>query len=196
MIEAHTFQRIGAYIIDILIVAFISVLLTMWIPKSEKYQKAVEEESTLISDYSDKKINESEYIDKMYEARYTIEKENLVESIVSLVLTFGYFATFAYYNNGQTLGKKLLKIKVVTNDGKEPSHFQFMGRSLIINGCLASLLSIILILIIKSNQYSYTIGIVSIVQSVIMFASLISVISRKDRRGIHDLISNTKVVEA
>ena len=87
MNNAHTLQRIGAYIIDILLIAFLSVLLTMWIPKSEKYKAAVEEESNLLSDYSDKKINESEYIDRMYEARYTIEKENIVETIVSLVIT-------------------------------------------------------------------------------------------------------------
>lgn len=196
MNNAHTLQRIGAYIIDILLIAFLSVLLTMWIPKSEKYKAAIEEESNLLSDYSDKKINESKYIDRMYEARYTIEKENIVETIVSLVITFGYFSTFAYYNKGQTLGKKLLKIRIVTTDEKEVSHLRLMARAMIIGGCLADLINLVLILIIKSNQYSYTIGIVEIIQSIILFSSLILMVSRKDKRGIHDLLCNTKVIEA
>ena len=195
MKEAHTLQRISAYIIDILIITFISLLLTSWIPKSEKYKTAQKEETNIMSQYTNKEINESEYIDKFYENRYIMEKENITETLISIVLMLGYFVAFQYYNKGQTVGKKLMHIKVVNNKGKEASYMQLFGRSLIIHGCFTSLLSVILLLFIKSNQYSYTVGIVQIIQSIITIATIIMVICRKDKRGLHDLICQTKVIE-
>lgn len=193
---AHTFQRIVAYIIDIFIIAIIAIILTIGIPESKKYKEAQKQESTLMDDYTNKKINEAEYIDKLYEARYTMSKESIATSLITVVITFGYFAGLTYYNKGQTLGKKLLHIKVVSEDSKEASYAQLIGRVLIHNGCLTSILSLIIIFFIKSNQYLYTIGILEFIQSIIMITSFIMIICRNDKRGLHDLICKTKVVES
>ena len=193
--ESHTFQRIVAYVIDIFIIAFIALILTIGIPESKKYKEAQKQESTLMEDYNNKKINESEYIDKLYEARYTMSKESVATSLITVVITFGYFAGLTFYNKGQTLGKKLLHIKVVSEDSSEARYSQLIGRVLIHNGCLTSILSIIIIFFIKSNQYIYTIGILELIQSIIMITSFIMIICRKDKRGLHDIICKTKVIE-
>ena len=195
MNEAHTFQRIAAYIIDIILISFLCTIVTIGLPQSEKAENAQKESNELIEKYTNKEINESEYIDKLYETKYTILKETILSSVISLVVTFGYFAAFAYYNKGQTLGKKLMHIKVVSKEEKEVSYLQMITRTMIFNGCLASLLSIILILFIKSNQYIYTIGALEFIQSALIMASAIMVICRKDKKGLHDLICGTKVVE-
>ena len=194
MKEAHTFERILAYILDIILISIIAALITFWIPKSKEYEKAVKDQEELSSLYSEKKIESSEYIDKMYEIRYTIDKENIIESLVVVVISLGYFGALTYYNKGQTLGKKLLHTKVVSNNGKEASYLQLIGRALINNGCITSLISIILLLFIKSNQYSYTVCVVGIIQSVILITSFLMIIIRKDKKGLHDLICGTKVV--
>lgn len=195
MKEAHTFQRIVAYLIDTFIVALVLVLLTAWIPKSTQYKDAVKQEETLMNDYINKNINESEYIDKMYEAKYIEDKESICESLISVVLSLGYFVGITYYCKGQTLGKKAMHIKIVNEEGKEASYIQLFGRSLIHNGCLTSTISIIFLLFIKSNQYSYTVGVLGVMQSLIMISSTIMIICRKDKRGLHDLICRTKVIE-
>ncbi len=195
MSNSHTFQRISAYFIDVFLITLISVILTIGIPNSKKYDNALKENDSLISDYVDNKITESEYIDRIYKTKYTMEKESITTSLISVVVTFAYFAGFAYYSKGQTLGKKLLRIKVVSKDGNEASYLKMMFRALIHNGCLTSILSIILILFIKSNQYMYTIGVLEMLQSVIMISSIIMIICRKDKKGLHDLVCGTTVVE-
>ena len=195
MNEAHTFQRIVAYIIDIILLSLISSIITLGIPTSQKYKDALKESNALIDKYTSKEINESEYIDKLYETKYIMGKETLNITIISIVITFGYFAGFAYYNKGQTLGKKLLHTKVVSKNGDEASYLQMMSRAMILNGCLTQLLIVILLLFIKSNQYLYTIGVLELLQSTIMLASIIMIIYRKDKRGLHDYICGTKVIE-
>lgn len=196
MNEAHTFQRIIAYVVDVIIVAIICTLLTIGIPNSKKYDNALEENNSLMQKYFDKEIDEGEYLDRLYETKYIMGKESMTTSLIAVVITFGYFAGFAYYSKGQTLGKKLLHIKVVSKDGKEASYLQMMARAMIHNGCLASIISLIFLLFIKSNQYMNTVGIVEFIQSFVMIGSAIMIIFRKDKRGIHDFICGTKVVES
>ena len=193
--EAHTFQRIISYVIDIIIVILVSTLLTTFIPKSNAYNKAIEKEKAIFEEYKDGNKTSSEYIDEMYEIRYTIEKETISVSLITLVITFAYFSAFTYYMSGQTIGKKLMHIKVVASNGKDASYIQMILRCIIFNGCLTSLISIVMLFFIKSNQYVYTVGLVGIIQSIIEVSSIIMVIYRKDKKGLHDLVAGTKVIE-
>ena len=119
--EAHTIQRIGAYLLDLIILSLFVSLLTFWIPTSKKYDDAVKEESTLVEKLLDKDndFNYDEFYEESTKARYTIDKESIITNIIQLVVIIGYFGTFAYYNHGQTFGKKLLKIKIVSSDDSE-----------------------------------------------------------------------------
>ena len=193
--EAHTFQRIISYVIDIIIVILVSTLLTTFIPKSNAYNKAIEKEKSIFEEYKDGNKTSSEYIDEMYEIRYIIDKETISVSLITLVVTFAYFSAFAYYMSGQTIGKKLMHIKVISSNGEDASYLQMTLRCLIFNGCLTSLICIIMLLFIRSNQYVYTVGLVEILQSIIEITSIIMVIARKDKKGIHDMIAKTKVIE-
>ena len=195
MNNAFTYQRVAAYLVDIILIGILVTLLTFWIPESEKYKAAMKEKDEISDLYVNKEIDTNEYIDSMYAARYVIEKEIVVKSIITIVVTFAYFATFAYYNNGQTLGKKLLHIKVVNNDGKEVSHLQLALRTLIINEVFFSTVSVIMLFFIKSDQFFYTIGLVELVQSLVVIVALIMVMVRKDKKGLHDMLCQTKVVQ-
>ena len=193
MKNAFTYQRVVAYLIDIIIVGIITSLLTFWIPQSEKYESAIKEEEEYFELYTDKKIEINEYVDKVYETRYILEKETVFSSIVSIVITFAYFATFQYYN-GQTLGKKLMHIKVVSSDEKELTHLQLAIRALIINECFFGIVSTIMLFLIKSDQYLYTVGLVEFIQVIVVFISFLMVVVRKDKKGLHDILCKTKVV--
>lgn len=192
---AHSFTRIVSFIIDTFILSTALGLLTFWVPQSNAYQKALEDGTNLINDYSENKIDFDAYFDKFVENQYTIDKESILVTLVSCVLSIGYFGTFAYYNNGQTLGKKLLKIKVTSNNGKKIKHTTYLLRAFILSGTLFSLVSCILLLFIKSNQYLYTVFPISMLSSLITIISALMIGFRKDKRTIHDLICGTKVVE-
>ena len=98
MKKAFSYQRIGAYFIDIIVLSLILSLLTFWIPKSEKYQKAVEDEEKLIENYANGEIDEDSLAKAYFNDRYIIEKETIIISVVSVILSIGYFGTFAYMN--------------------------------------------------------------------------------------------------
>ena len=193
--EAHTFSRIVAFFIDIILLSLLLSLLTFWIPTSKSYKEALENENNIMEKYRDNKINSSEFLNQYFENYYVKDKENIITSVISIVLSLGYFGTFAFYNNGQTLGKKLMKIKVSTYDSKNPSHLSLIIRTLIINSIFTSILSCILILFIAKNQYIYTIGLLQVIQSFIMLISLLMVAFSKEKRGLHDLLAKTKVIQ-
>lgn len=195
MKNAFTYQRIVSYVVDIILIGIISSLITFWIPESETYKKAIESQNEYFEDYQNKEIEINEYVDKMYQTYYTLEKETIIKSVITIIITFAYFATYAYYNNGQTLGKKLMHIKVVNEDGQDVTHLQMALRTLIINECFLSIVSVIMLFFIKSNQYLYTVGLVGFMQSIIVIICLLMIIIRKDKRGLHDLLCKTKVIE-
>lgn len=194
--EAHTFTRIVAFFVDLIILSLILSLLTFWIPTSKSYEEAIENEDTIITSYRKGDITPEEFFNKYFENSYVKDKEKVIISVVSIILSLGYFGTFAYYNDGQTLGKKMLKIKVVDLDNKKASHLSLMLRTLIVNGVLVSILSCIIIMLITKYDYFYTIGLLQVIQTIIMISSLFMVAFRNDKKGIHDLLAKTKVIES
>jgi len=194
MKEAHTAQRIAAYIIDIIMVSIITLILACGIPRSDKYKKAVEDNDTLVDKILNNE-NDEDYINKFYENEYFIEKETFSENLIEISITIGYFVIFAFLNKGQTVGKKLVKIRVVSKDETDASYIQLFGRSLIINDCFYAIVSLIIINLIKPNQFLYTIGVLGFVHSLVLICTILMAICRKDKRGLHDIIVKTKVVE-
>ena len=193
--EAHTIQRIGAYLVDMILLSFFVTMLTFWIPTSEEYKEAVKESNELIDKLLDEDQDFDEYYDKSMRVRYTLDKETIIPTLIQSVLIVGYFATFAYYNNGQTLGKKLFKIKLAPTDDNELNHYRLIGRAIFIEGVLSSILSVIFLLFIKYKQYAITVGVISMLQLLFTIVCLIMVISRKDKKGLHDIIFRTKVIK-
>ena len=191
--KAYSYQRILAYFLDIIILSILLFALTFWIPTTEKYEQAVKDEEKIMENYRNNEITEDQMLDKYFDIKYTIDKETMITSFISAILALGYFGTFAYMNNGQTIGKKFMHIKVKGKD-KELTHFDFLLRSLIINDVLCSLITITLLFFINSSSYSYTVFAFQSIQSIIVIISFIMIIAKKDKRGLHDLICKTEVV--
>ena len=130
-------KRACAYIIDLMLILIISSLfagIEALNPNEEKYEETYNQYKTMISNASDiNSINNEEVINITYDmSKYGISIE-----IINLVVTVLYFVVFQYLNNGNTLGKTLMKIKVVSKDGKKIKFYQILLRSLIINSILS-----------------------------------------------------------
>ena len=195
--KAHTFTRLAAYFIDVIILTIFISILTFWTPSSnnKKYNDAIENESKIMEKFNNQEISTKEFLNEYFENYYVKDKETVLVSLVSVIVSLGYFGTFAFYNNGQTLGKKLMKIKIVSKDGTEASHLSFITRALIINSVFTSVLSCIIILFINKSQYIYTIGLLQVIQTAVIITSLIMVAFRTDKRGLHDFAAKTKVIQ-
>ena len=193
--KSSNYKRIVAYVIDIIIVTVISTFLTINIYNGEKYQDATNQYTTLIQEYTNKEINQEEYLKKTNDIVYTMNKESIAISIVTEVMTIISFVVVPYFMNGQTFGKKIMKLKIVCNSNKTISMNNYLVRSLFINSILMNILSIITILFLNKNTYLIINDITTYLFGMIYIVSIIMISFRKDSRGLHDLIANTKVID-
>ena len=131
-----SYKRILAYLIDIFIVICIATILTIFIPVSEEYTNQMNELNAVLEDYSSGDISETEYLEKFNDISYIVNKESVQVSIVSVVLSTIYFVVLAYYMNGQTFGKKIMKIQVVSANSKKLTMNNYLIRSLIVDSIL------------------------------------------------------------
>jgi len=100
----------------------------------------------------------------------------LLYFFILLLVYFWYFSYFPYKNNGQTLGKKWLKIRIADLDGNNMSLGHFVVRDLVKNGT-ATVLSIF---------FGYA-GMLWVLTYLLALT--------KDRRALHDIIARTQVVK-
>lgn len=187
-------RRFFAYIIDIFIVLVIANLITMFIPISEKTQDYYKELQTTQKKMYDKEIDVKEYTDIVLEDNYNISKGTVLISLTSIIIYILYFVVYQVYNNGQTVGKKLMKIKVKSITDESLSINTMLFRALIIYGIAANIINLILILLLKKELYLSISNTISIIQSLIVIISVFMILFSKQKRGIHDIITKTEVI--
>jgi uncharacterized RDD family membrane protein YckC len=186
-------KRVFAYITDYAIVYLISALLLL-LPifsfNQEQYLEYYKEYMTI-----PEKITE-ETINNQYTTLYKMTKLSKSSLVVDVLVTFSYFGIAAYLMNGQTIGKKIQKIKVVPTKGKKLNPHLFMLRSVILTNLIPKIASFIAILQLKEKQWILASGIISNFSLTITLALIAFLIFRDDERSLHDLICKTKVIEA
>lgn len=187
-------RRFFAYIIDIFIVLVIANLITMFIPISEKTQDYYKELQTTQKKMYDKEIDVKEYTDIVLEDNYNISKGTVLISLTSIIIYILYFVVYQVYNNGQTVGKKLMKIKVKSITDEPLSINTMLFRALIIYGIAVNIINLILILLLKKELYLSISNTISIIQSLIVIISVFMILFSKQKKGIHDIITKTEVV--
>ena len=96
--------------------------------------------------------------------------------------------------NGQTIGKKIMKIRVVNKDNSNVGHGILIFRTAVIYGVIESIISLIILQFISSNMYLYVITPLEFLQYAFVLISLFMIMFRKDGKGLHDILFKTKVV--
>lgn len=189
-----SYKRILAYLIDILIVSFIGSLITYFIPVSDKYEKSLDEFYELMGKMTDKDVNQNEYLEQVTDLSYTMSRESITSTAIIVLISIGYYVVFVNNNDGQTLGKKLMKIKTVSNNKKNLTMKNYFLRALFINSILVDTVSIILILVLKKSVYLQVSDALSTAFGVFYLVTFAMILFRNDGRGLHDIIASTKVV--
>jgi len=187
-------KRIVAYIVDILIVAIVSGIITMAIPVSKEYNKAYEGYSEAVEKVLENRDNASEYKEVLNNYSYDMNKESIPVSIVTLFISIIYFVVGNYFWNGQTFGKKLMKIKIASNNRKKLTMNNYLIRALIINSALMNIINIVLLMFLKKSVYLSVNNVLTYFFGAIYIVAFGMMSFRTDGRGLHDIIANTKVI--
>lgn len=191
--NASFFDRLGAYVLDALLIFAISSVISVFIPN--KGSDIEKEMTVLLEEYTNGEMDAQVYLDKYSNLTYQYQKENWVLSLVSVSLSLIYYVVFAWYNKGQTIAKKLMNIKVVDNKtGNKPSFIQMFLRNMIIYSLLSGIVMLVL-LFVSSKIFVYTYIGFAIIELLFVILTVMFVLYRKDKRGLHDMMSGTKVIK-
>lgn len=188
-------KRLLAFIIDMIILGIASSILTFPFSNTENYKKLTKESTQVMEDYLDKKITPETYLSRSSDISYDLSKEIGLKTIITIGIYILYFIVYQFYNNGKTLGKKLMKIRIVSdNDKGELSMNQIAVRSLIINSILVNLITLSVTIFGTKDVYFITSMVMQVLDMILMFTIAIMILSREDKRGLHDIITHTKVI--
>ncbi len=187
-------KRLFAYIIDILIVFLFISFIGIFIPDSENVTNLNKELMDINENFLNGSIGIETFINQYSVTSYSLEKELFLSSLIGVVINILYFVLYPLYNNGQSLGKKYMGIRIVSNEGEVSSN-QLIFRYLFMNGIGSTIISLCMIFIVKDLGYTYIESILSILQFVVAISSIFMVSYRNDKRSLPDLIAGTKVIE-
>lgn len=210
MTKSIKFKRISAYIIDIIII-FVMVMLLSNIkflnPMADKYDKKYDEFQAYYSEIMENINNEtnSEYkIDDEYATyMYDLQYYGMSYKIIEIVVVVLYFTLFSYFNKGMTVGKRLMKIKLVDQDKKKKIPlWKYALRSLfipilsrtILYTNLLNVLNVLILIIRNKNIYMYANSTIAIAISIYCIVDVITMLVNKENLSLHDKIFKTKVV--
>ena len=192
--KAKFFDRLTAYIIDVIIISLITSIIFTSIPTNNK--ELEKQLSSLQDEVLSNNITYEEFVDEYQDLYYKNKKDTMTQSAITLTITIAYFVIFQYMNKGQTIGKKILHLRVVDNNTEKPlSIFKELIRSLLIWNILSGTLGIVLIYILNKESYITSYLIISSLESIFIVITAMFTLYRKDNRGLHDIIINSKVIK-
>lgn len=196
--KATFFERLGSYVLDIIIVMLILSLISLGF---NNYTSSTEKQLDAITNqFIEQEITAEEYLVEYSELSYDYQKENILELSITVALVVAYFSIFQYMNKGQTIGKKLLGIKVVDKNTEKPTTIlkgiiRSLFISFYISGIMSGILNIILLYTLNKSNYLSVYGIVSGIELIFTLITAILVLYKKDGRGLHDMMANTIVIK-
>jgi len=195
-------KRISAYLIDILFI-FIVIGLISEIkfinPYYDKYIESYETYNEILEDYTNEEITEKEFTNLYNENYYLVSKYSVSYNIVIVLAILLYFGVFQKFNKGQTIGKKIMRIRVVSNiDNEDVSLLRYLIRTLpmyyiYIGGLIPLAINTILVFILNDNNFMNITMVVSYLFLFVAILSFVFICIRKDERGLQDIIAKTKV---
>lgn len=191
------YKRFMAYFIDVLIVGFIAGSLSNIRVLNPYYDNYLETKEKLVDEY--KNINEDNMKDIMFsdnniELYRDLNKYNSVTSVISIVCYLLYFVGFQKWNNDQSVGKKLMKIKIVNVDGKNISIFDYLIRTIVVYNLFFTSLCVFVTFRFSGNMFLNLLSLFTSLGSIITFVTYLMILCKKEGRGLHDILGHTKVI--
>lgn len=188
-------KRIVAFVIDILLVTCVTTIITKWLPVDpykEKYEATYEEYMELVDVL---KEDGSKYEDKIVELNYNLYKYRVVSSAISIGALILYFGIIQMILKGQTVGKKVMNLQVVSNSDKKLNIFNYLIRVIILNNVIFTVISMVAVYVVSGKNFYYVTYVVSLLQSMVYMVNILMVVMKKNNRGLHDILAGTKVID-
>ncbi len=190
--KASLLRRILAFLIDFALVTIVVVAISSLLPKNNNIDVLNREFNDTVSNMEN--VSFSVSFNQMALIYKDLDQARIMYSVINAVMIFIYFIFIPYFFDGKTVGKKILKIKTVRNDKECLSLKNLVIKNMIDTGLMYMLFSLMLIYILPGYSYFIFVFALSILQISLIVASICMIIKRKDKRGLNDILSGTKVI--
>ncbi len=200
-------KRFIAFFIDLFLVTVLTVFITNVYyvnPYINDVEDATKAYNEVLNDYSSLTSEDDieEFLNNIQDKLYAYEHTQIYVHMWYLIFYFGYFVIFAYFTNGQTLGKKLMGLIIVNEDKSKVGIWGLFKRTLT-NGSsffmgmnIVVFMSLILTLTLKASRAYVLIYMSSLVLGTILeIANIIVYIKSEKYKCLNDYVSNTKVIK-
>ena len=194
MKKASFKKRLLAYLIDVFIVSFIISIISINF-NTTRLEELNKEVYDLMEKYVSKDISTDKYLKDYASITYDINRESVVSTTLYLVVCIGYFLIFQYLNDGQSIGKKLVGIKIVSNDKKRVSFLQMFIRTSIVNDIINNVMILILIYMTNNIRFFIGYGLINGLSNIFVVICVFMIILRKDKLALNDIMSKSCVIE-
>lgn len=188
-------KRFLSYLIDMGILIFLFWILNFFLKESSNIKILNMEISSVNELFLNHDIGFSTYLIRYAKVIQDLDKERVLFHLINCIFILIYFIIIPYFMNGRTIGKKIMKLKVVRRDKKKLTLTNLTIRSMIINGFGFLLISLVLLYFVPSIAYFILTILLGILQIILVFVSVFMIIYKEDNRGFHDIISTTCVVK-
>lgn len=186
-------KRFLAYLIDIILVGIIMGIISA-IFTTKNATVLSNQFLELNEQVINTKLDFGIYYSRVADITLSLDRENFMINIINCVIIILYFVVLPLYKNGQTLGKKIFKIKIVREDKEDLTANELIIRNIVVNGLLNTFLAFCLVFLLSGFEYFTITSILGFIQFVLVVVSACMIIFRKDKKGLHDIITKTKVV--
>lgn len=191
--NVNFFKRFLAYLIDIILVGTIMGIISA-IFTTKNATVLSNQFLELNEQVINTKLDFGIYYSRVADITLSLDRENFIINIINCVIIILYFVVLPLYKNGQTLGKKIFKIKIVREDKEDLTANELIIRNIVVNGLLNTFLAFCLVFLLSGFEYFTITSILGFIQFVLVVVSACMIIFRKDKKGLHDIITKTKVV--
>lgn len=159
-------QRFVAFMIDLILVSFITSLVTAIIPTNSSIDKLYDQQVKIVENYTAGKITMQEYVNQLVDINYDIAKQTGIITLVSIAISLLYYVLYVYKNDGQSIGKKMMKIKIQKKDkDKELTMNDLLFRTMILQCTLVSIIGFCTILFLDKDTYLATNSLLNLIQA-------------------------------
>ena len=201
-----TYSRLCAYTIDMLLILILTYLVsntTVLNPylydREEAYNKYQEVYNK--ANFNGSNTEALRQIKALEEPMYNMQKTELYELLWYLGLSVFYFVIFQALTGGQTLGKKMCKIKVVKKDGSDVGmgrlllHTIFVGSTFYYGFNLTTILNVIALSTLNMHAYLIVYFLITFLALGLEIAYYALVFARKDKGWLNDMIAGVKTID-
>ena len=192
--KPYFLKRVVAYLIDIILVALLSGAIALVFVDSSKSKGYTDELLSLTQKLTNNEITQEEYTKEANTINYYHAKDTVNITIINVSVAIVYYVVLCFYCGGITLGKSIMKLRIVGVNDKKLNLGHYLIRGLFVNMILINILNAVFVLFFSKEVFINVYLKINNVLTISLLVTLVFMMYREDGRGLHDLIASTQVI--